>query len=91
MTSTRTLKEWIKLITWTTTLQSITLPSATNDQRAVLDDDLTNKDLFEVLKGKLNNKSPSNDGLREEFYETFWDELKYTFIIEQSWPITKQH
>ena len=91
MTSTRKLKERIKLISWTTTLQSITLPSGTNDQRAVLDDDLTNKDLFEVLKGILNNKYPSNDGLTEEFYETFWDELKYTFIIEQSWPIKKQH
>ena len=84
MTSTRKLKERIKLISWTTTLQSITLPSGTNDQRAVLDDDLTNKDLFEVLKGILNIKYPSNDGLTEEFYETFWDELKYTFIIEQS-------
>ena len=23
-----------------------------------------------------NNKTPGNDGLRKEFYETFWDELK---------------
>ena len=23
-----------------------------------------------------NNKTPNNDGLTKEFYETFWDELK---------------
>ena len=63
-----------------TLLQSITLPSVTNDEKVVCDNDLTDKELFDALKGMPNYKSPGNDGLTKEFYETFWDELKDFFI-----------
>ena len=63
-----------------TLLLSIALPSVTNDQKVVCVNDLTNKELFDALKGIPNNKSPDNDGLTKEFYETFWDELKGSFI-----------
>ena len=63
-----------------TLLQTISLPSVTNEQRVVSHNDLTNKELFEALKGTPNNKSLRNDGLTKEFYETFWDELKDSFI-----------
>ena len=63
-----------------TLLESVTLPSVTNDQKVVCDNDLTDKELFDALKGIPNKKSPGNDGLTKEFYETFWDELKDSFI-----------
>ena len=27
-----------------------------------------------------NDKSPGNDGLTKEFFETFWDDLKEVFV-----------
>ena len=27
-----------------------------------------------------NNKSPGNEGLTKEFYETFWNEIKHPFM-----------
>ena len=46
-----------------TLLQSITLPSVKNDQKVVCDNNLTNKELLDVLKGIPNNEFPSNDEL----------------------------
>ena len=62
-----------------TLIESITLPSVTNDQKVACNNDLTNKKLFDALK-VIPNKSPSNDELTKEFCETFWDELKYFFL-----------
>ena len=56
----------------------ITLNHFTFYQNVVCDNDLTDKELFDALKG-IPNKSPSNDGLTKESYETFWDELKKFF------------
>ena len=38
-----------------------------------------------------NNKTPGNDGLTKEFYETFWDDLKLLFkkVIHQT-KVTKK-
>ena len=36
--------------------------------------------LFEALKGIPNNTFLGNDELTKEFYETFWDELKDSFV-----------
>ena len=63
-----------------TLLQSITLPSGTNYQKAVCDRDLTDKELLDALKGIPSNKSPDNGGLTKEFYQSFWGELKDPFI-----------
>ena len=33
-----------------------------------------------ALKNMSKNKSPSNDGLTEKIYETFWDESETSFL-----------
>ena len=45
-----------------TLLEPITLPSVTNDQKVVCDDDLTDKELFDALKGIPNNNLPAMAG-----------------------------
>ena len=36
--------------------------------------------LCDSMKSMENDKSPGNDGLTKEFYVTFWDDIKATFI-----------
>ena len=36
--------------------------------------------MIHAIKSFSNNKSPGNDGLTKEFYETFWEELKQPFM-----------
>ena len=37
-------------------------------------------ELFLSMKCMENGKTLGNDGITKEFYETFWDELKFAFI-----------
>ena len=41
---------------------------------------LQKKDLITALKSILNGKSCGHDGLTKEFYEHFWNDLKFYFI-----------
>ena len=40
----------------------------------------TSANTSEDCKPMQNNKSPGNDGLTKEFYETFWNEIKHPFM-----------
>ena len=42
---------------------------------------ITEKELYEALKSMPNDKSPGNDGLTKEFFETFWSEVKKPFLL----------
>ena len=44
------------------------------------ENDLTEDEILISLKRMQNNKIPGNDGLTKEFYETFWNEIKYVFL-----------
>ena len=45
------------------------------DKSKLCEEDLTQEDLYDSLKSMHNGKSPGNDGLTKEFYETFWNKL----------------
>ena len=44
------------------------------------EENFSEKEFYQALISVPNNKSPGNDGLRKEFYETFWEELKTPLI-----------
>ena len=56
-------------------LDNISLP-VINDFFDLSENDLTQDELLIFLKSMKNNKTPGNDGLTKEFYQTFWNEIK---------------
>ena len=58
-------------------------PQLSTEQTLECQNNITEKELFEALKSIPNDKSPGNDGLTKEFFETFWSEVKKTFFL--SW------
>ena len=55
-------------------------PKLTSKQSNDCEAPLSEKELFDAMKGMPDNKSPGNDGLTKEFYETFWSDIKYPFF-----------
>jgi hypothetical protein len=45
-----------------------------------LEADITEKELFEAIKGMPVNKTPGTDGITVEFYKKFWNHIKSPFI-----------
>ena len=60
-------------------LRHLNIPKLSEDKSKPCEEDLAEKDLYDSLKSMQNDKSPGNDGLTKEFYETFWNELKEIF------------
>ena len=63
-----------------TFLSQMQLPTINFENYVECETDITEDNLFVVLKSMLNNKSPGNDGLYKEFYEAFWEDIKDFFI-----------
>ena len=61
-------------------LNILDIPKLSTDQIILCDIELTEKDLYDSMKSIENDKYPGNDGLNREFYVTFWDDIKVTFI-----------
>ena len=58
----------------------ISILSLSETQKQICEEELTEKDIYESMIGFDNNKSPGNDGLRKEFYQTFWQDVKEIFF-----------
>ena len=61
-------------------LNTLDIPKLSTDQIILCDIELTEKDWYDSMKNMENDKSPQNDGLTKQFYVTFWDDNKATFI-----------
>ena len=64
-----------------TYLNAISFPKLTKEKSKTLDGGITEKELLIALQSMKNNKSPGNDGLTEEFYITFWNEVKVSLLL----------
>ena len=58
----------------------VDIPKLSENQVKLCEENLTEKDLYKSLKSMQSDKSPGNNGLTKEFYETFWTELKKIFV-----------
>ena len=56
------------------------LPTISDDNYNICEAEITEDNLLVALKSVPNNKTPGNDGLPKEFYETFWEDIKDVFI-----------
>ena len=61
-------------------LNEVSVPKLNYEDAIICEDDLNELELLKALKSMKNNKSPGNDGLTKEFYETFWNEIENPFM-----------
>ena len=51
-------------------LYSLSNKTLANEQYSICENKISETDLFDSMKSMKNNKTPGNDGLTKEFYET---------------------
>ena len=74
-----------------TFLNKMSLPKLDNQNAFSFEGPITETELLNTLKSTSNDKSPGNDGLTKEFYETFWNEIKNPLIssIQRSFEVNQ--
>ena len=61
-------------------LIDIQLPTISDENYTTFETEIAEDNLLVALKSIHNNKTPRNDNLSKEFYETFWEDVKDVFI-----------
>ena len=56
-------------------LKDVSIPSLSEIQKQISVEELREKGIYES-KFSFYNKSPGNDGLKKEFNQTFWQDVK---------------
>ena len=54
------------------------------EKRELCEGELTEKEVKDALNKMENNKTPGNDGLTKEFFETFWLEIKLPLLLKKA-------
>ena len=62
-------------------LQVKSFPKLNDDQCALCGNDIAEQEVKHELNKMKTNKSPQNDSLTKEFYETFWDHVKVRLLV----------
>ena len=66
--------DWIKNLK-----QNDLIPQLSSEKNSELSKEIGIEKFGETIKNCSKNKSPGNDGLTQEFYEFFWNDIKETF------------
>ena len=61
-------------------LDNISIPLLSEEKKNSCEGEITEEEILKALKSMKNNKSPGNDGMSKEFYQTFWNDLKNVFL-----------
>ena len=61
-------------------LNEVFVPKLNYEDARICEGDLNELELLPAFKSMQNNKSPGNDGLTKEFYETFSKVVKHPFM-----------
>ena len=61
-------------------LQKISLSRLNQEEIEIMKNPVTNTEIKTMIKNLPQNKSPGPDGLMEEFYQTFREELMPSFL-----------
>ena len=61
-------------------LIDIQLPTISDENYTTFEAEIAEDNLLVALKSIHNNKTPRNDNLSKESYETFWEDVKDVFI-----------
>ena len=61
-------------------MSNIDLPVLSKDQTENISVPISEQECHAALNATSNNKSPGPDGFTAEFYKTFWDDLKPSFL-----------